>query len=58
MKKQLHRSLCQFNKSDYIESTHRGHGHTLAKGADVNRAMAEIFGRKTGFCKGKGGSCI
>lgn len=42
--------------SDYIESTHRGHGHTLAKGADVNRAMAEIFGRKTGFCKGKGGS--
>ena len=43
-------------KTDYIESTHRGHGHTLAKGADVNRAMAEIFGRKTGFCKGKGGS--
>lgn len=43
-------------KSDYIESTHRGHGHTLAKGADVDRAMAEIFGRKTGFCKGKGGS--
>lgn len=43
-------------KSDYIESTHRGHGHTLAKGADVNKAMAEIFGRKTGFCKGKGGS--
>ncbi|HHV46834.1 MAG TPA: thiamine pyrophosphate-dependent dehydrogenase E1 component subunit alpha [Tissierellia bacterium] len=43
-------------KSDYIESTHRGHGHTIAKGADVNRAMAEIFGRKTGFCKGKGGS--
>jgi len=42
--------------SDYIESTHRGHGHTLAKGADLNRAMAEIFGRKTGFCKGKGGS--
>lgn len=42
--------------SDYIESTHRGHGHTLAKGADVNRAMAEIFGRSTGFCKGKGGS--
>jgi TPP-dependent pyruvate/acetoin dehydrogenase alpha subunit len=41
---------------DYIQSTHRGHGHTIAKGADVNRAMAEIFGRKTGFCKGKGGS--
>lgn len=43
-------------KSDYIESTHRGHGHTLAKGAEVNKAMAEIYGRKTGFCKGKGGS--
>lgn len=42
--------------TDYIESTHRGHGHTLAKGADVNRAMAEIFGKSTGFCKGKGGS--
>jgi pyruvate dehydrogenase E1 component alpha subunit len=41
---------------DYIQSTHRGHGHTIAKGADVNRAMAEIFGKKTGFCKGKGGS--
>ncbi|HAQ40424.1 MAG TPA: pyruvate dehydrogenase (acetyl-transferring) E1 component subunit alpha [Clostridiales bacterium] len=41
---------------DYIASTHRGHGHTIAKGADLNRMMAEIFGRKTGFCKGKGGS--
>lgn len=41
---------------DYIESTHRGHGHTIAKGADLNRMMAEIFGKKTGFCKGKGGS--
>jgi pyruvate dehydrogenase E1 component alpha subunit len=41
---------------DYIASTHRGHGHTIAKGADLNRAMAEIFGKKTGFCKGKGGS--
>jgi pyruvate dehydrogenase E1 component alpha subunit len=43
-------------KKDYIESTHRGHGHTIAKGADINRMMAEIFGRETGFCKGKGGS--
>jgi len=41
---------------DYIQSTHRGHGHTIAKGADIKRAMAEIFGKKTGFCKGKGGS--
>lgn len=49
--------VCEnLTEKDYIESTHRGHGHTLAKGADVNRAMAEIFGRKTGFCKGKGGS--
>lgn len=43
-------------KEDYIESTHRGHGHTLAKGADLKGAMAEIFGKKDGFCKGKGGS--
>lgn len=42
--------------TDYIASTHRGHGHTLAKGANLNRAMAEIFGKKTGLCKGKGGS--
>ena len=42
--------------TDYIESTHRGHGHCIAKGADVDRMMAEIFGKKTGLCKGKGGS--
>ncbi|NMA87539.1 MAG: thiamine pyrophosphate-dependent dehydrogenase E1 component subunit alpha [Tissierellia bacterium] len=42
--------------TDYIASTHRGHGHTIAKGADVKRAMAELFGKKTGLCKGKGGS--
>lgn len=42
--------------TDYIESTHRGHGHTIAKGADVNRMMAEIYGKKTGLCKGHGGS--
>ena len=41
---------------DYITSTHRGHGHALAKGADMNRMMAELFGRHTGYCKGKGGS--
>lgn len=41
---------------DYIASTHRGHGHTIAKGADIKKAMAELFGKKTGFCKGKGGS--
>lgn len=41
---------------DYITSTHRGHGHVLAKGADPRRMMAELFGKKTGYCKGKGGS--
>jgi pyruvate dehydrogenase E1 component alpha subunit len=43
-------------KDDYITSTHRGHGHCIAKGADLNRTMAEILGKKTGYCKGKGGS--
>jgi len=43
-------------EDDYITSTHRGHGHVLAKGADPKYMMAELFGRKTGYCKGKGGS--
>ncbi len=41
---------------DYITSTHRGHGHCIAKGADLGRMMAELLGRETGYCKGKGGS--
>jgi TPP-dependent pyruvate/acetoin dehydrogenase alpha subunit len=41
---------------DYITSTHRGHGHVLAKGADPNKMMAELFGKETGYCKAKGGS--
>jgi len=41
---------------DRIVSNHRGHGHCIAKGADLNRMMAEIYGRKNGYCKGKGGS--
>lgn len=41
---------------DYIQSTHRGHGHTIAKGAQIDRMMAELFGKATGYCKGKGGS--
>ena len=41
---------------DYITSTHRGHGHCLAKGADMNMAMAELMGKATGYCKGRGGS--
>ncbi|MHB1630208.1 MAG: thiamine pyrophosphate-dependent dehydrogenase E1 component subunit alpha [Bacilli bacterium] len=42
--------------ADYITSTHRGHGHCIAKGASVEHMMAEILGRATGYCKGKGGS--
>ncbi len=41
---------------DRIISTHRGHGHCIAKGADLDRMMAELYGRETGYCKGKGGS--
>ena len=41
---------------DQIISTHRGHGHCIAKGADLERMMAELYGRETGYCKGKGGS--
>lgn len=43
-------------QSDMITSTHRGHGHCIAKGCDLNGMMAEIYGKKTGLCKGKGGS--
>jgi acetoin:2,6-dichlorophenolindophenol oxidoreductase subunit alpha len=43
-------------EDDYITSTHRGHGHAIAKGCDVGAMMAEIFGRSTGVSKGKGGS--
>jgi TPP-dependent pyruvate/acetoin dehydrogenase alpha subunit len=43
-------------KTDYITSTHRGHGHLLAKGGQLNRMMAELYGKRTGYCKGKGGS--
>ncbi|MFM9924173.1 thiamine pyrophosphate-dependent dehydrogenase E1 component subunit alpha [Variovorax sp. H27-G14] len=42
--------------TDYLTSTHRGHGHTLAKGADLTRMMCELFGKATGFNGGKGGS--
>jgi pyruvate dehydrogenase E1 component alpha subunit len=43
-------------RGDYITSTHRGHGHCLAKGAHVNQMFAELFGRVDGYCRGKGGS--
>jgi acetoin:2,6-dichlorophenolindophenol oxidoreductase subunit alpha len=44
------------NNDDYITSTHRGHGHVIAKGAEINRMMAELYGKSTGYNKGKGGS--
>jgi len=49
--------VCEaLTREDKIISTHRGHGHCIAKGADLNRMMAELYGRETGYCKGKGGS--
>ena len=41
---------------DYITSTHRGHGHCIAKGAELDKAMAELMGKATGYCRGRGGS--
>jgi pyruvate dehydrogenase E1 component alpha subunit len=46
----------QLTDDDYITSTHRGHGHCIAKGVDVKEMMAELYGKATGSCKGKGGS--
>ena len=48
--------VCTALRDDKIVSTHRGHGHTIAKGADLKRMMAELFGRSNGYCHGKGGS--
>jgi pyruvate dehydrogenase E1 component alpha subunit len=49
--------VCEaLQKDDYITSTHRGHGHCLAKGASPDRMFAELLGKKPGYCKGKGGS--
>ena len=42
--------------ADYIATTHRGHGHAIAKGIDLKRAMAELFGKKAGYCLGRSGS--
>ncbi len=50
-------SVCGLlNEDDYITSTHRGHGHGIAKSDDLKSAMAELMGKETGFCKGRGGS--
>src|SRR6267378_3507875 len=43
-------------RDDYITSTHRGHGHCLAKGASVDKMFAELLGKEAGYCRGKGGS--
>jgi len=49
--------ICQaLRHDDYITSTHRGHGHCLAKGARLDRMFAELLGKEAGYCKGKGGS--
>lgn len=50
-------SVCaHLTNDDYITSTHRGHGHLIAKGGKLDLMMAELFGKATGYCKGKGGS--
>jgi len=49
--------VCEaIERTDYITSTHRGHGHCLAKGASPNQMFAELLGKRAGYCKGKGGS--
>src|SRR3970040_2020718 len=49
--------VCEaLHRDDFITSTHRGHGHCLAKGASVNRMFAELLGKEPGYCRGKGGS--
>ena len=49
-------AIAHLKKEDYIMSTHRGHGHLIAKGGEPNKMMAEMFAKKTGYCLGKGGS--
>lgn len=49
-------AIANLSNEDLITSTHRGHGHTIAKGIDINRMMAELLGKANGYCKGKGGS--
>lgn len=49
--------VCEaLKREDYVTSTHRGHGHCLAKGASVDRMFAELLGKEAGYCRGKGGS--
>ena len=49
-------AIAHLKKEDYIMSTHRGHGHLIAKGGETKKMMAELFAKKTGYCLGKGGS--
>jgi len=49
-------SVAALRHDDLILSTHRGHGHCIAKGVDLNRMMAEFMGKETGYCRGRGGS--
>ncbi len=49
-------AIAALRPDDYILSTHRGHGHCIAKGADLERMMAEFMGKETGYCRGRGGS--
>jgi len=49
-------AIAHLKKADYIMSTHRGHGHLIAKGGETGKMMAELFAKKTGYCLGKGGS--
>src|SRR5215471_16092089 len=48
--------ISHLRDDDFVASTHRGHGHAIAKGCDVKAMMAEIYGKSTGLCTGKGGS--
>jgi TPP-dependent pyruvate/acetoin dehydrogenase alpha subunit len=49
-------TCAELNRDDYVFGGHRSHGHAIAKGADLSRLMAELAGRATGYCRGKGGS--
>jgi len=49
-------ACANLRKDDYITSTHRGHGHCIAKGGDMRKMMAEVLGKETGYCKGRGGT--
>jgi 2-oxoisovalerate dehydrogenase E1 component len=49
-------ACASLDPDDYITSTHRGHGHLIAKGGELDKMMAELYGKETGYCRGRGGS--